>query len=106
VVYDNYFLFCYFDISWIALVDIVINRRGLITGLVSFVTTPAIVKVSSLMPVKVMDSFNPEEVLTRLLAPYCGPTIFNQFRLFWINGRNEIVQMPIEDSNAYLDSLS
>lgn len=33
-----------------------ISRRGLITGLVSFaVTAPAIVKVSSLMPVKVME---------------------------------------------------
>jgi len=29
-----------------------ISRRGLITGLVSFVAAPAIVKVSSLMPVK------------------------------------------------------
>lgn len=29
-----------------------INRRGLITGLVSFVAAPAIVRASSLMPVK------------------------------------------------------
>lgn len=29
-----------------------INRRGLITGLISFVTAPAIVRASSLMPVK------------------------------------------------------
>jgi hypothetical protein len=29
-----------------------INRRSLITGLISFVSAPAIVKVSSLMPVK------------------------------------------------------
>lgn len=30
-----------------------INRRGLITGLVAFIAAPAIVPVSSLMPVKV-----------------------------------------------------
>lgn len=29
-----------------------INRRGLITGLISFVAAPAIVRASSLMPVK------------------------------------------------------
>jgi len=31
------------------------NRRSLITGLISFVAAPAIVRASSLMPVKVMD---------------------------------------------------
>ena len=30
------------------------SRRGLITGLVSFIAAPAIVRASSLMPVKVM----------------------------------------------------
>ena len=32
-----------------------ISRRGLITGLVSFVAAPAIVRASSLMPVKAFD---------------------------------------------------
>lgn len=31
------------------------NRRTLITGLISFVTAPAIVRATSLMPVKVLD---------------------------------------------------
>jgi hypothetical protein len=31
------------------------NRRKLITGLVSFIAAPAIVKVSSLMPIKAID---------------------------------------------------
>lgn len=31
------------------------SRRGLITGLISFVAAPAVVKASSLMPVKVVD---------------------------------------------------
>ena len=33
-----------------------INRRGLITGLISFVAAPAIVRASSLMPVKNMNN--------------------------------------------------
>ncbi len=33
-----------------------LNRRGLITGLISFVAAPAIVRVSSLMPVKSYDN--------------------------------------------------
>lgn len=32
-----------------------LSRRGLITGLVSLVAAPAIVRVASLMPVKVME---------------------------------------------------
>lgn len=32
-----------------------ISRRGLITGLVSFVAAPAIVRAASLMPVKAFD---------------------------------------------------
>jgi hypothetical protein len=31
-----------------------INRRGLITGLISFVAAPAIVRATSIMPVKAM----------------------------------------------------
>lgn len=33
-----------------------INRRGLITGLISLAAAPAIVRASSLMPVKVMNN--------------------------------------------------
>lgn len=33
----------------------VLARRGFITGLISFVAAPAIVRVGSLMPVKVLD---------------------------------------------------
>ena len=32
-----------------------LNRRGLITGLISFVAAPAIVRAASLMPIKVFD---------------------------------------------------
>jgi hypothetical protein len=36
-----------------------LNRRSLITGLISLVAAPAIVRVGSLMPVKVMVEFEP-----------------------------------------------
>jgi hypothetical protein len=39
-----------------------INRRGLITGLISFAAAPAIVRAASLMPVKVM---KPDEMFIR-----------------------------------------
>ena len=44
----------------------VINRRSLITGLISFVAAPAIVRVESLMPVKVIKQFNPEELWDKI----------------------------------------
>lgn len=34
------------------------SRRGFITGLISFVAAPAIVRAGSLMPVKVMEEVN------------------------------------------------
>lgn len=40
-----------------------LNRRGLITGLISFVAAPAIVRAASLMPVKAI----PEERILRIL---------------------------------------
>ena len=39
-----------------------INRRGLITGLISLAAAPAIVQASSLMPVKVMRTLTNQEV--------------------------------------------
>jgi hypothetical protein len=36
-----------------------LNRRGLITGLASLVAAPAIVRASSLMPVKAWDAIHP-----------------------------------------------
>jgi hypothetical protein len=37
-----------------------INRRSLITGLISFVAAPAIVRAGSLMPVKLMTPLMPD----------------------------------------------
>lgn len=49
-----------------------ISRRGLITGLISFVAAPAIVRVSSLMPVKVLVPDLNEETLQDLYETLRG----------------------------------
>lgn len=84
-----------------------LSRRSLITGLISFVAAPAIVRASSLMPVKVIDSFDPEEVMVRL-TKYFAPDdpVLGMSRLFWIGSNNKIVQMSIKNSGVYLDSLN
>ena len=51
-----------------------LSRRSLITGLVSLVASPAIVRAGSLMPVK---AFDPEWVDPRIVEAFMGtPTIF------------------------------
>lgn len=47
-----------------------INRRSLITGLVSFAAAPAIVRAANLMPVKVVKQLTPEEMINIILEPY------------------------------------
>jgi hypothetical protein len=44
-----------------------IGRRGFITGLVSLVAAPAIVRVASIMPVKVMPGLTSQEIINRAL---------------------------------------
>lgn len=48
-----------------------INRRGLITGLISLTAAPAIVRASSLMPVKVIDKniFTLDQYTELILKP-------------------------------------
>ena len=47
-----------------------INRRSLITGLISFVAAPAIVRVESLMPVKVVKPMTHDEMLKAIMQPF------------------------------------
>jgi hypothetical protein len=47
-----------------------LSRRSLITGLVSFVAAPAIVRVSSIMPVKAWAPYSDEIVLKYLASKY------------------------------------
>lgn len=63
-----------------------LNRRKLITGLISFVAAPAIVRASSLMPVKVMDSFDPQEAFNKLMNKYLENSSYGKFaeKLYYI----------------------
>lgn len=75
-----------------------LSRRKLITGLISFIAAPAIVKASSLMPVK-MVVFNLQEAFDKLLIPY---KLTMGSKLYWINSDGEMVVLPILDSELYL----
>lgn len=48
-----------------------LSRRGLITGLISFAAAPAIVRIESLMPVKVMEPYGigPMMIIFRTSLP-------------------------------------
>lgn len=82
-----------------------LNRRKLITGLIAFGCAPAIVRASSLMPVKVMDSFDPQEVLNELLNYEYTGYISVPIRLFWLSPEGLKI-MPVEQSDLYLESLN
>lgn len=49
-----------------------INRRGLITGLISLAAAPAIVRASSLMPVKVIRQITPQDILNLWMSDYAA----------------------------------
>lgn len=58
------------------------NRRGLITGLISFVAAPAIVRASSLMPVKAMKQFDLDDYYSQIFYPMLDrlkQTIISQY---------------------------
>lgn len=64
------------------------DRRQLLTGLVSFVAAPAIVRVTSIMPVKLMPDtilFDREEWVARVMADYMDQLL--------LEGRAEVL-MP------------
>jgi len=65
-----------------------LNRRSLITGLISFVAAPAIVRAQSIMPVK-------------LMAPeFQVPPVYFQDRMFWVTkDEPQIVQFSLRYAN-------
>lgn len=63
-----------------------INRRSLITGLVSFVAAPAIVRASNLMPVKAIDK-------QIKIADYMQQAYINQMKMMQLK-----FYLPIKDS--------
>lgn len=77
-----------------------ICRRNLITGLISFIAAPAIIKASSLMPVKVMELYPQiafDTLIDRLIAP-----INVDCKLYWIDNDGEIISLPIKHDDLYL----
>jgi hypothetical protein len=57
-----------------------LSRRSLITGLISLVAAPAIVRAGSLMPVKLL------EASMRFTSYGVGEAVYFQNRMFWIIG--------------------
>ena len=83
-----------------------LNRRLLITGLISFVAAPAIVRVESLMKIKV-DKFDPKEAWEKLLASYEPIEYkYTPISLMWIDNVGKIHNLSVEESSIYLDSLN
>lgn len=58
-----------------------VNRRGLLVGLGSLVAAPAIVRATSLMPVKALDWWDGAEIT-------CG---IDDNGVFWTTYRNEFI---------------
>lgn len=69
------------------------SRRGFITGLISFAATaPAIVRATSLMPVKAM---NWREVVR------CGYVVYLENRYFWIGGTQLIKWSEVDPTGSW-----
>lgn len=85
-----------------------LNRRKLITGLISFVAAPAIVRANSLMQVKVMNSFDPQKAFHAFILDYevgSRDVVFSPIRLYWLSPEGLKI-MPVEQSDLYLESLN
>jgi hypothetical protein len=83
----------------------VINRRSLITGLISFaVTAPAIVRAASLMPVKVITPIMTLDDYSKLLNKIYKNTQFGKFagNRVWITYEDCIKVWPISDEEFYI----
>lgn len=69
-----------------------INRRSLITGLISLVAAPAIVRVANIMPVKQMLTLDIADVEWAVMPPNA-----NWHLSFWCSGRDwkmgDVVEM-------------
>jgi hypothetical protein len=83
-----------------------LNRRSLITGLISFaVTAPTIVRAASLMPVKVFKpAFNPAELSATLINQIYQNSQFGKFasNRVWISYEECIKIFPISNEEFYI----
>jgi len=67
-----------------------INRRSLITGLISIVAAPAIVRAGSLMPVKKMDWREAARCANVVYLEYCHLWAYTGDRVIQWSGRSLI----------------
>jgi hypothetical protein len=69
-----------------------LSRRSLITGLISLVAAPAIVRAGSLMPVKVMEPEMNIDVLNwKLLARVANVTFYRGGH-FWVSTPDGVIE--------------
>lgn len=59
-----------------------IARRSFLTGLISLVAAPAIVRAGSLMPVRAMVIIEPRPIFTSSIGTYNG-VIFHEIDIAW-----------------------
>jgi hypothetical protein len=82
-----------------------INRRGLITGLISLAAAPAIVRIESLMPVKVMKADFKIYPYQRKLLYWIESNpenYLNSFQRLWFNSQmGKFVSEPIDYEDFY-----
>lgn len=76
-----------------------LSRRGLITGLVSLVAAPAIVRVASLMPVKVMEV--EEYGVSPLISTGALRELYQANTITLLEFRKEIMREWVRDSLFY-----
>ena len=80
------------------------SRRSLITGLVSFLAAPAVVRAASLMPVKALRpalTFQGVPILFDDMIPL-QELMWSGYR-WWITGKDNIIHYePISDEQFYV----
>ncbi len=78
-----------------------IDRRSLITGLISFVAAPAIVRVESLMKIKVIDDY--EDICVKYLDILYGKLYIKPEWCITSFENDQIVIKNIDPRDIYID---
>lgn len=81
------------------------TRRSFITGLVSFVAAPAIVRVSSIMPVKVVDQpwLTSEQIINLALRRINPPTVFAVNQTFKLCFDSVLAELRYVEVNPWIE---
>jgi hypothetical protein len=91
----------------------VVSRRGLITGLISLAAAPAIVRASSLMPVKAMEPvLTPQQIAEALLrseldrvfaaaSKNLNRLLYGGYEFAWTGYDNRFYYRPVSDRELF-----